>query len=228
MIADIAFHDLDSNNPHAHVTLPLKTVNAAGFGKKDRSWNDKKMMFQWHESWATMLNSYLEAAGCEERIDHRSLRTQCADALTQAEEAFSTEEKAFWLAKATETNRSAMQHVHRAKWNVRKHSYNDLLNKPYVIVKLKRLRRSIRHSMSYHWRSLLMSEALRSLFFQNPKKSLSLASLQQKNMDRLCPLPQAEDLPKNLTAIPIRLVKLVWQERELLFRLLQNQVNLLN
>ncbi|MGL3291062.1 MobQ family relaxase [Salmonella enterica] len=117
MIADIAFHDLDGKNPHAHVMLTLKTITAAGFGKKDRSWNDKKMVVQWRESWATMSNSYLEAAGCEERIDHRSLRTQCADALAQAEEAFSAEEKAFWLAKATETNRPAMQRVHRAKWN---------------------------------------------------------------------------------------------------------------
>ncbi|EHO5628034.1 MobA/MobL family protein [Salmonella enterica] len=120
MITDIAFHDLDSNNPHAHVMLTLKTITAAGFGKKDRSWNDKKMVVQWRESWATMSNSYLEAAGSEERIDHRSLRTQCADALTQAEEAFSAEEKAFWLAKATETNRPAMQRVHRAKWNDKK------------------------------------------------------------------------------------------------------------
>ncbi|ENF6042358.1 MULTISPECIES: MobQ family relaxase [Citrobacter] len=117
MIADIAFHDLDSNNPHAHVMLTLKTITATGFGKKDRSWNDKKMMLQWRESWATMSNSYLETAGREERIDHRSLRIQCADALAQAEEAFSAEEKAFWLAKATETNRPAMQRVHRAKWN---------------------------------------------------------------------------------------------------------------
>ncbi|EBU7639551.1 conjugal transfer protein [Salmonella enterica] len=117
MIADIAFHDLDGKNPHAHVMLTLKTITAAGFGKKDRSWNDKKIMIQWRESWATMSNSYFEAAGSEERIDHRSLRTQCADALAQAEEAFSAEEKAFWLAKATETNRPAMQRVHRAKWN---------------------------------------------------------------------------------------------------------------
>ncbi|EBU7767805.1 conjugal transfer protein [Salmonella enterica subsp. enterica serovar Rovaniemi] len=117
MIADIVFHDLDGKNPHAHVMLTLKTITATGFGKKDRSWNDKKMVVQWRESWATMSNIYLEAAGCEERIDHRSLRTQCADALTQAEEAFSAEEKAFWLAKATETNRPAMQRVHRAKWN---------------------------------------------------------------------------------------------------------------
>ncbi|WP_281075337.1 MobQ family relaxase [Klebsiella quasivariicola] len=117
MIADIAFHDLDGKNPHAHVMLTLKTITAAGFGKKDRSWNDKKMVVQWRESWAAMSNSYLEASGSEERIDHRSLITQCIDALTQAEEAFSAEEKAFWLAKATETNRPAMQRVHRAKWN---------------------------------------------------------------------------------------------------------------
>ena len=117
MIADVAFHDLDSKNPHAHVMLTLKTITAAGFGKKDRSWNDKAIMVKWRESWATMSNSYLEAAGSEERIDHRSLRSQCADALAQAEEAFSAEEKAFWLAKATETNRPAMQRVHRAKWN---------------------------------------------------------------------------------------------------------------
>ncbi|HHW8755499.1 TPA: MobQ family relaxase [Salmonella enterica] len=117
MIADIAFHDLDSKNPHAHVMLTLKTIGPEGFGKKERSWNDKKMMIQWRESWATMSNSYLEAAGSEERIDHRSLSSQCADALAQAEEAFSAEEKAFWLAKATETNRPAMQRIHRAKWN---------------------------------------------------------------------------------------------------------------
>ncbi|EHM8595375.1 MobA/MobL family protein, partial [Salmonella enterica] len=117
MVADIVFHDLDSKNPHAHVMLTLKTITAAGFGKKDRSWNDKKMVVQWRESWATMSNSYLEATGSEERIDHRSLRTQCADAIAQAEEAFSAEEKAFWIAKATETNRPSMQRVHRAKWN---------------------------------------------------------------------------------------------------------------
>ncbi|MGS3011910.1 conjugal transfer protein, partial [Escherichia coli] len=50
-------------------------------------------------------------------IGRRALRTQCADALVHAEEAFSAEEKACWFAKATETNRPAMQRVHRAKWN---------------------------------------------------------------------------------------------------------------
>lgn len=34
MIADIAFHDLDGKNPHAHVMLTLKTIGPEGFGKK--------------------------------------------------------------------------------------------------------------------------------------------------------------------------------------------------
>lgn len=117
MIADIAFHDLDGDNPHAHVMLTLKSISAAGFGKKDRNWNDKKMVIQWREAWATISNRYLEATGTSERIDHRSLRSQCADAIRNAEVASSNEEKAIWLAKATETNRPAMRRVHRAKWN---------------------------------------------------------------------------------------------------------------
>ncbi len=51
MIADIAFHDLDSDNPHAHVMLTLKTIGPEGFGKKERSWNDRKMSVLWRESW---------------------------------------------------------------------------------------------------------------------------------------------------------------------------------
>ena len=41
MIADIAFHDLNSHNPHAHVMLTLRTISPAGFGNKEREWNKK-------------------------------------------------------------------------------------------------------------------------------------------------------------------------------------------
>ncbi|BBQ37047.1 DNA strand transferase [Klebsiella pneumoniae] len=116
MIADIAFHDLDSDNPHAHVMLTLKTIGPEGFGKKERSWNDRKMSVVWRESWASMANSYLAAAGSPERIDHRSLQAQHEEALEKAAAALDNEEQALWLAKATETNRPAMKRVHSAKW----------------------------------------------------------------------------------------------------------------
>ncbi|GLY62790.1 hypothetical protein Pcaca05_36470 [Pectobacterium carotovorum subsp. carotovorum] len=117
MIADIAFHDLDGQNPHAHVMLTLKPITADGFGKKERSWNDKKNVILWRESWATFSNRYLAAAGSNERIDHRSIDVQHNEALENAAITLDVEEKALWLAKATATSRPAMQRVHRAKWN---------------------------------------------------------------------------------------------------------------
>ncbi|ENJ8539581.1 MobA/MobL family protein [Raoultella planticola] len=116
MIADIAFHDLDSDNPHAHVMLTLKTIGPEGFGKKERSWNDRKMSVLWRESWSAMANSYLAAAGSSERIDHRSLQSQHEEALEKAAVALDNEEKALWLAKAAETNRPPMKRIHSAKW----------------------------------------------------------------------------------------------------------------
>ncbi|MGQ7745397.1 MobQ family relaxase [Pectobacterium brasiliense] len=117
MIADIAFHDLDGQNPHAHVMLTLKPITADGFGKKERSWNDKKNVILWRESWSVLANRYLEASGVSERIDHRSIDTQFNEALENAAITLDVEEKALWLAKATLTSRPPMQRVHRAKWN---------------------------------------------------------------------------------------------------------------
>ncbi|RUR97826.1 MobQ family relaxase [Pectobacterium polaris] len=117
MIADIAFHDLDGQNPHAHVMLTLKPITAEGFGKKERSWNDKKNVILWRESWSVIANRYLTAAGSNERIDHRSIDTQYNEALENATITLDVEEKALWLAKATATSRPPMQRVHRAKWN---------------------------------------------------------------------------------------------------------------
>lgn len=119
MIADIAFHDLNGGNPHAHVMLTLKPITADGFGKKERSWNDKKNVILWRESWSVIANRYLTAAGSSERIDHRSIDTQYNEALENAAITLDVEEKALWLAKATLTSRPAMQRVHRAKWNSR-------------------------------------------------------------------------------------------------------------
>ena len=117
MIADIAFHDLDSQNPHAHVILTLKPITAEGFGKKDRSWNDKSNVIKWRESWATFANRYLAAAGSDARIDHRSIEIQHDEALENATITLGVEEKAWWISKAALTSRPAMQRIPRAKWN---------------------------------------------------------------------------------------------------------------
>ncbi|MCU7713109.1 MobA/MobL family protein, partial [Priestia megaterium] len=39
MVADIAIHRDDANNPHAHIMLTMRNVDQDGFGKKNRDWN---------------------------------------------------------------------------------------------------------------------------------------------------------------------------------------------
>lgn len=78
MIADIAFHKLDSDNPHFHVMLTTRrlTPDGAGFGQKVREWNSKEQLQEWRKSWADTANEHMQKAGIDARIDHRSLKEQ--------------------------------------------------------------------------------------------------------------------------------------------------------
>ncbi|HDY7135839.1 TPA: MobA/MobL family protein [Klebsiella pneumoniae] len=82
MIADIAFHKLDSDNPHFHVMLTTRrlTPDGAGFSsKKERAWNDRDQLQEWRKGWADTANEHLANAGIDAKIDHRSLTDQKAE-----------------------------------------------------------------------------------------------------------------------------------------------------
>ena len=145
MCADVAIHDTDGHNPHAHILLTVRPLTEAGawqyktekeylcvkdgeergftaaefksaqaegwekqypykVGKKkvymapsaaeargyeraskypkstkygrqnpiSERWNSEEQLLAWREAWSTAANRYLELAGHEERIDHRS------------------------------------------------------------------------------------------------------------------------------------------------------------
>lgn len=86
MVADVSFHEPDSNNPHAHVMLTMRELTPEGFGNKVREWNSKETLEEWREAWATHNNAALERAGQEARIDHRSLEAQQVAALVAGDE----------------------------------------------------------------------------------------------------------------------------------------------
>ena len=83
-VADIAIHDAEGKNPHAHVMIPMRHVdpeNKYGFGTKavgsvSRYFDTKPALFAWRESWKDHANNALEAANSNERIDHRTLEAQ--------------------------------------------------------------------------------------------------------------------------------------------------------
>ena len=83
MIADVAFHNLNSHNPHAHIMLTMREINQQGFGFKNRDWNKKELLEKQREAWAVHTNRALELAGVRQIIDHRSLEAQGINRIPQ-------------------------------------------------------------------------------------------------------------------------------------------------
>ena len=84
MIADVAFHELDSHNPHAHIMLTMREIDENGFKKKkNRDWNKRELLEKQREAWSAYANVALEKAGINERIDHRTLAEQGINRIPQ-------------------------------------------------------------------------------------------------------------------------------------------------
>ncbi|QSX24528.1 MobQ family relaxase [Priestia megaterium] len=87
MVADMAIHRDDANNPHAHIMLTMRNLSEDGFGKKNRDWNadfanakennrgyvkNSEGCLSIREQWANYANKALEQAQSNERITHLS------------------------------------------------------------------------------------------------------------------------------------------------------------
>lgn len=87
MVADIAIHRDDKENPHAHIMLTMRTIDEHGFGKKNRDWNadfanakennrgfvkSSENCLSVREQWSEYANKALEKANIQERITHKS------------------------------------------------------------------------------------------------------------------------------------------------------------
>ena len=80
MIADLNVHwgsatDGESQ-PHAHVMLTMRSVDADGFGHKVRDWDHKDILVGWRERWASLMNQRMTELGHDISVDHRSLVEQ--------------------------------------------------------------------------------------------------------------------------------------------------------
>ena len=92
MVADVAFHDLDSHNPHFHVMLTTRQLEGEGFAlTKEKAWRPdfgygkakSDLLLQERSSWQDYANAALERAGKTERIDHRTLEAQGLERIPQ-------------------------------------------------------------------------------------------------------------------------------------------------
>ncbi|HET6344635.1 MAG TPA: MobQ family relaxase, partial [Myxococcota bacterium] len=72
MIADLAIHRDNADNPHAHILLTMREVGPEGFGKKARDWNRVEALESWREQWALCCNQSLARCGLRSRVTHLS------------------------------------------------------------------------------------------------------------------------------------------------------------
>lgn len=96
---DVCIHGHDTDNPHAHLLATTRVVDAQGQSLGDKAaveWSDTKRkkhglegrkteLSAAREQWQNMANKALERAGHAERIDHRTLEVQRAEALEQGD-----------------------------------------------------------------------------------------------------------------------------------------------
>ena len=104
MCADIALHDKDDGNPHAHILLTMRPLNEdKTWGAKSKKeyildengekvklkngnyktrkintvdWNEQDKAEEWRKTWADITNKYLEENSIQEKVDHRSYQRQ--------------------------------------------------------------------------------------------------------------------------------------------------------
>ncbi|EHL15023.1 hypothetical protein HMPREF9628_02308, partial [Peptoanaerobacter stomatis] len=104
MCADIALHDKNDGNPHAHILLTMRPLNEdKTWGAKSKKeyildengekvklkngnyktrkinttdWNEQEKTEQWRKAWAGITNKYLEGNSIQEKVDHRSYERQ--------------------------------------------------------------------------------------------------------------------------------------------------------
>ena len=105
MVADLAYHGGQGENPHAHIMLTTRTIGPEGFGPKNRDWNKKAQLASWREDWAASANRALARHGHAERIDHRTLAAQRDEALQRGD-----------TARAETLDRDPEIHLGRAAW----------------------------------------------------------------------------------------------------------------
>ena len=104
MCADIALHDKNEGNPHAHILLTMRPFNEdKTWGAKSKKeyildengekvklkngnyktrkintvdWNEQDKAEEWRKAWADITNKYLKENNIQEKVDHRSFQRQ--------------------------------------------------------------------------------------------------------------------------------------------------------
>lgn len=81
-VADVAIHeDGTDHNPHVHILLTTRQLNADGFGSKLDEVELRSFVKRTRKRWSELTNQYLEKSGSALRVDHRSYKARGIEAV---------------------------------------------------------------------------------------------------------------------------------------------------
>lgn len=123
MVADVAIHRDDENNPHFHMMLTMRPFDENGqWGKKQikvdgkpvhvTDWNQREKLYVWRKAWADYANRYLEKYGFVDRISHLSNKDRSVESIPTVHEGFVAKkiEKQGKISDLCERNRNIKKH----------------------------------------------------------------------------------------------------------------------
>lgn len=109
----------DERNYHAHILFTTRRMDANGLGAKTRELDDRhtgpQEIIHLREYTASLINDYLETAGVEERVDHRSFeeRGVMQEPTHHLGVEASAMERRGEESRIGDENRNIMEHNHR-------------------------------------------------------------------------------------------------------------------
>ncbi len=79
MVVDFSLH-MKEGNPHCHAMMSLREMTKDGLAaKKNRAWNDKKLLKDWRKNWEVCCNQELKRNGFSAQISCETLEAQGID-----------------------------------------------------------------------------------------------------------------------------------------------------
>jgi hypothetical protein len=170
IIADVAIHAPDARDgekqPHAHIMVSDRALDASHptglASKKDRTLADAKGIEAMREAWGRHCNRAMGRAGLGERVDHRSLKAQRAEALSIANDNSHPEpERRLAAVRAVELDRqpepkigavaAAMDRQGRGE---KAHAFRDAMEVRQERKRLRELGRELRQVMERAGRTI--------------------------------------------------------------------------
>ncbi len=120
--------DSSKNNPHAHILVSTRQVDAYGFSKhKYREFNKKSYITIWRESWAELQNRAYRNRGLDIMVSSDSLEVQGLERETLKNlslAAYRLEQKGVRTSAGDENRAIKMRNAERVFLNELKHIHN--------------------------------------------------------------------------------------------------------